>query len=86
MVAKCDHLKNLKYPRTLPYAFTLHGAIMAASVINSPIAIKMSVFIVRAFVKLRQTVAQQKELARKIAQLERGLAEHDNRIQSLVRR
>jgi len=84
VVANCDHLQRLKYSRTMPYAFTEHGAIMAASVINSPIAIEMSVFVVRAFVKLRQTIAQHKELSRKITQLERGLAEHDSQIQSLV--
>jgi len=84
VVANCDHLQRLKYSRTMPCAFTEHGAIMAASVINSPIAIEMSVFVVRAFVKLRQTIAQHKELSRKITQLERGLAEHDSQIQSLV--
>jgi len=83
VVANCDHLSKLKFSKALPYAFTEHGAIMAASVINSPIAIEMSVFVVRAFVKLRQTIAQHKELARKIAQLERGLSEHDSQIQSL---
>jgi len=83
VVANCDHLSKLKFSKALPYAFTEHGAIMAASVINSPSAIEMSVFIVRAFVKLRQTIAQHKELARKIAQLERGLSEHDSQIQSL---
>ena len=53
VVANCDHLENLKYSRSLPYAFTEHGAIMAASVLNSPRAIEVSVFIVRAFIKLR---------------------------------
>jgi hypothetical protein len=57
---------------------------MAASVLNSPRAIDVSVYIVRAFVKLRRTIAEHKELARKIAQLERRLADHDEQILSLV--
>ena len=84
VVAKCDHLSKLKYAKALPYAFTEHGAIMAASVLSSPHAIEVSVFIVRAFVKLRRTIAEHKELAAKIAQLEHRLAEHDELILSLV--
>ena len=57
---------------------------MAASVLNSPKAIEVSVFVVRAFVQLRQTIAGHKELARKIAQLERKLSDHDDQIQVLV--
>ena len=49
--------------RTLPYAFTEHGAIMAANVLNSPKAIEMSVFVVRAFIKMRETLANNKALA-----------------------
>ena len=69
MVAACDHLSKLKYSKALPYAFTEYGAIMLASVLNSPRAVEVSVFIVRAFVKLRRTVAEHRELAAKIAQL-----------------
>ena len=54
VVANCDHLSRLKYSPSLPYAFTEHGAIMAASVLNSPRAVEISVYIVRAFVRLRQ--------------------------------
>lgn len=57
---------------------------MAASVLNSPRAIEVSVFIVRAFVKMRRTIAEHKEVARRIAQLERRLANHDDQILSLV--
>jgi hypothetical protein len=84
VVANCDHLSNLKYSKALPYAFTEHGAIMAASVLNSPNAVEVSVFIIRAFVKLRQTISLNKELAQKIAILERRLADHDQQILSLV--
>ena len=67
-----------------PRVFTEHGAIMAASVLNSPRAIEVSVFVVRAFVQLRETLAQHKEIARKIVQLERRLSEHDEQIIALV--
>jgi len=84
VVANCDHLENLKYSRSLPYAFTEHGAIMAASVLNTPRAIEVSVFIVRAFIKLRQFIAGHKELQRKISQIENRLTEHDEQIVELV--
>ena len=70
-------------PRFLPYAFTEHGAIMAANVLNSPRAVRMSVFVVRAFVRLRQMVTTHKELAAKLGELERQVAAHDSHIRSL---
>lgn len=70
-----------RYP---PYAFTEHGAIMAASVLNSPRAVEMSVFVVRAFVKLRTLALQYKELTRKLAQIEERLGEHDTAILEIV--
>jgi hypothetical protein len=60
-------------PRFLPYAFTEHGAIMAANVLNSPRAVQMSVFVVRAFVKMRGVFADTRDLARKLAALEKEL-------------
>ena len=59
--------------RTLPYAFTEFGAIMAANVLNSPRAVQMSVFVVRAFVKMREVLTQNRHLAEKLAELERRL-------------
>jgi phage regulator Rha-like protein len=61
--------------RKLPLAFTEHGAIMVASILNSPQAAQMSVFVVRAFVKMRETLAQNRQLAEKLAELERRLTE-----------
>ncbi|HIJ74116.1 MAG TPA: ORF6N domain-containing protein [Candidatus Hydrogenedentes bacterium] len=63
--------------RTLPYAFTEHGAIMAATVLNSPRAVEMSVSVVRAFVRLREMAMTRKDLARRLAALERKMLEHD---------
>lgn len=71
VVANCDHLGRLKYSSTLPMAFTEHGAIMAASVLSSERAVNMSIYVVRAFVRLRQLLASHEDLARKLAALER---------------
>jgi hypothetical protein len=70
VVAKCDHLTKLKFSVSNPYAFTEHGALMLASVLNSALAIETSVMIVRAFVKLREILSTNAELAKKIAELE----------------
>jgi hypothetical protein len=59
--------------RYIPRAFTEHGAIMAANVLNSPRAVQMSVFVVRAFVKMREVLTQNGPLAEKLAELERRL-------------
>jgi phage regulator Rha-like protein len=56
-------------------AFTEHGAIMAANVLNSPRAAQMSVFVVRAFIKMRETLAQNRQLAEKLAELEKRLTD-----------
>jgi hypothetical protein len=70
--------------RKRPYAFTEHGAIMAASVLNTPRAVEMSVFVVRAFVRLRTFLATHKELADKLAELERKLESHDEQIVAII--
>ncbi len=69
--------------RSLPYAFTEHGAIMLASVLNSERAVEASVFVVRAFVKLRSLLATHKEIAQKLTELERKLTGHDEDIKTL---
>ena len=70
VIANCDHLERLKFSRTNPYAFSEHGTIMLASVLNTPIAIQTSILIVRAFVKLREILSANKELERKLFDLE----------------
>ncbi|MFA6579416.1 MAG: ORF6N domain-containing protein, partial [Elusimicrobiota bacterium] len=70
VVANCDHLQVLKFTRNLPYAFTEHGAIMLASVLNSLIAVQASVQVVRAFVRLREMLVAHKDLARRLDALE----------------
>lgn len=77
-----------QHRKYLPYAFTEHGAIMAASVLNSPRAVEMSVYVVRAFVRLREMLASNRELARQFAQLEarldKKLADHDEAIAAIL--
>jgi len=70
--------------RYLPYVFTEHGAIMAASVLNSQRAVEMSVFVVRAFVRLRELVSKNRKLAGKIDELDRKLESHDTAITDLI--
>ncbi len=60
-------------PRYLPYAFTEHGAVMAANILRSERAIQMSVFVVRAFIRMRQMLISQQSLAHRLAELERKL-------------
>ena len=70
--------------RYLPYAFTEHGTIMAATVLNSERAIEMSVFVVLAFVRMRRAIAGHRHILTKLAQLERRLESHDADIQDLM--
>jgi hypothetical protein len=70
--------------RYLPYVFTEHGAIMAASVLNSPRAVEISVFVVRAFVKLRELALSHKELAKKLTELEKKVGTHDDAIREII--
>ena len=70
--------------RYAPFAFTEHGAIMAATVLNSPRAIEASVYVVRAFVRLREVLASNQELAAKLDQLEKKLASHDQAIVGIL--
>lgn len=70
--------------RYSPFAFTEHGAIMAATVLNSERAVEMSVFVVRAFVRLRELLATNQQLASKIDELEQRLDTHDASIQELI--
>jgi len=78
VVTNCDHLLRLKFSPVLPRAFTEHGAIMAANLLNSPQAVQMSVFVVRAFVKMRATFSDTRNLTQKLANLERDLKDRMN--------
>jgi ORF6N domain len=83
VVANCDHLNKLKFSPVRPYAFTEHGAVMLASVLNSPVAVEASIQVVRAFIRLREILATHKELARKLTELEARIEAHDEGITAL---
>ena len=84
VVTNCDHLAKLKFSKTLPYAFTEHGALMLATVLNTQRAVEVSLYVVRAFVKLRELLASNKELAAKLNELEHKLESHDQAIAGLI--
>jgi hypothetical protein len=79
--------RNLRHP---PFAFTEHGAIMAANILNSPQAVHMSVFVVRAFIKMRAAFTDTRELAHKLASLEKELTSrldsHESAIVDVLQR
>jgi hypothetical protein len=71
--------------RYLPWVYTEHGAIMAATILNSPRAVEMSVFVVRAFVRLREAAGNYAELSARLAALERKVAGHDQGIREMFK-
>lgn len=71
-------------PRFPPYAFTEHGAIMAATILSSPRAVEMSLYVVRAFVRLRELLLSNTALARKLDELERKYQHHDDAIRAIL--
>ena len=72
--------------RKLPWVFTEHGAVMAANILNSPKAVKMSVFVVRAFMKMREQLLSRAELEARLTQIENVLLSHDDKIRDLYRK
>ena len=70
--------------RYLPYAFTEHGAIMAATILNTPRAVEMSVYVVRAYVHLRELLLTHKQFASKLNELEQKVMSHDKDISMLI--
>ena len=84
VVAICDHLQRLRFSPNLPYAFTEHGAIMVASVLNSDHAVQTSVFVVRAFVQLRRMLVPYKDLMARLEDLEKTVGTHGEQIVAIV--
>lgn len=78
LVTNCDHLSRLKFSSVLPNVFTEHGALMAANVLNSSKAVKMSVYVVRAFIKQRELLMAQAGVLRKLVQMDAKLLKHDD--------
>lgn len=84
VVTNCDHLTKLKFSPVLPHAFTEHGALMLGNVLKSARAVEVSLMVVRAFVHMRELLSGHKELAQKLAQLERKVGAHDRAIAELI--
>ncbi|MCK9461139.1 MAG: ORF6N domain-containing protein [Proteobacteria bacterium] len=84
LVAKCDRFRMLKHSAVLPTAFTELGAVMAANVLNSEEAVRTSIFVVRAFVKMREVLSAGVEIGRKLSELERRLDGHDDSIKEII--
>lgn len=70
VVTNCDHLAKLKFSKSLPYAFTEYGAVALANVLASSQAVEMGIYVVRAFVRLRQAAGLHEDLAKRLAELE----------------
>jgi hypothetical protein len=84
VVAKCDHLRKLKFSKSLPLAFTEHGALMAGNVLSSPQAVEASVLVVRTFVYLRRMLATNSEVTGRLTAVEKHLIENDAKIASII--
>jgi ribosomal protein L23 len=83
VVANCDHLKNLKFSPNLPFAFTEHGAVMLASVLNSDRAIEVNIQIVRIFTQIKEMLLMNKDFLLKVEQLENKVTSHDEDIRNI---
>jgi len=85
VITNCDNLNKIRFSAHLPYAFTEHGVVMAANLLNSEKAVETSIYIVRAFVKMRQAVMMNKKVTEKLSELETRVEVHDEAISSLFK-
>ena len=83
VITNCDYLAHLKFAKSLPLAFTEHGAIMAATVLNSPPAVAMSVYVVRAFIQMREHLAVNQAILKRLAEIDKTLLEHDQSLSAI---
>jgi hypothetical protein len=83
VVANCDHLSSLKYSPALPHAFTEHGALMAANILKTKTAVSMSIYVVRAFIRMREELTSRRDLEERLDQIEKILLVHDTELKDL---
>lgn len=81
LVTNCDRFTRLKHSSTAPWAFTGHAVVMLAAVLRSKRAVEVSVFVVKAFIRMRRMLAEQRQFALRLAELESKLAVHDKNFQ-----
>ncbi len=84
LVTNWHRFFSLKHSNAQPYAFTEHGVAMLASVLNSKRAINMSILIIKVFVRMREIVSRQKELAQKVELLELKVGRHDSELRKII--
>jgi hypothetical protein len=85
LVANCDRLVSMRHNASNPYAFTEHGAVMLASILNSDQAIQANIMIVRAFTSMRDLAFKHKDMLSKIEKLEQHINVHDEEIQLIIK-
>ena len=83
LVANCDHLRNIKFSHSLPLAFTEHGAVMLACILNSKRAIEANIRIIRIFTAMREMIHVNQEILLKVEKLEQVVNTHDENIDLL---
>ncbi len=83
VVTNCDHLKSLGFSPNLPFAFTEHGALMAANLLKGQRAVRLSVYVIRAFIRLRDVFNLNQILQGRLAEIERILLDHDAALRDL---
>jgi hypothetical protein len=86
VVTVCDHLRRLRFSPSLPNAFTEHGALMAANVLRSRRAVQMSIYVIRAFVRLREHIAANHAILKRLAEIDKTLLQHDTALRDIYRK
>ena len=84
VVTNCDHLRNLRFSTTPPLVFTEHGALMAASILNSSRAVEVGLYVVNAFVAMRNGLSSNKALGKRLDELERRIGTHDHAVREVL--
>jgi ORF6N domain len=86
VVTICDHLARLKFSPVMPRAFTEHGALMVANLLNSPRAVSMSLYLIRAFVKMREDLAANAAILKRLAEIDKTLLLHDKALRDIYQK
>lgn len=83
VITSCDHLRNLRFAKGLPLVFTEHGVLMAATVLSSPEAVKMSLFIIEAFIRLREERTANAAMLKRLAEIDKTLLAHNGALREI---
>jgi len=84
LVTICDRFKSLKHSTSLPYVFTEHGVVMLANVLKSDQAVRVSIMIIKVFIRLKELISSHKGIFYKIGELEQRIGRHDKEIQAIL--